>query len=183
MGDPSSEILDPDQSFTLASGGTVVVRELNWKESKQFLQRLATRAAEFVKIGPDGKAEVDTKRLMAVIVTDLGEQLVLATTGLPQEEVDALRLPEMVRLLDAAIALNLRPRDDRIGKSHRRAGDGHADEESLTATLGETYDFLIVQGHSRADLDRATWRQIDLFVRMANARLEREAEAIRNASR
>lgn len=49
------------------------------------------------------------------------------------------------------------------------------------SSLGETYDFLITQGHSRSDLDRSTWRQINLFVEMANARHQREADAIRNA--
>ena len=38
--------------------------------------------------------------------------------------------------------------------------------------IGNTYDFLIWQGHSRADLDRSTLRQLDLFVRNANERLK-----------
>ena len=39
------------------------------------------------------------------------------------------------------------------------------------STLGEVYDYLLSQGHSRADLDLATWRQLNLFVDLANARL------------
>lgn len=34
------------------------------------------------------------------------------------------------------------------------------------------YDVLIWQGHSRAELDRATLRQLDLFQRHALARLK-----------
>ena len=34
-------------------------------------------------------------------------------------------------------------------------------------------DFLIAQGHSNAAVDRMTLRQLDLYVRKANERLER----------
>lgn len=117
MSDPTSEILDPDQPLTLSTGATVVVREMTWKQSKRFLTALASRAAEFTTLSADGRAEVNTERLVGVIATDLGEALIVATTDLDAAGIEALRLRDVMVLLDHAVALNLKPEMIEAGKA------------------------------------------------------------------
>ena len=117
MDDASSEILDPDQPFTLSTGTTVTVRELTWKEAKRFLLSLANKAAEFITINPDGTSNVNVSRLMGVVATDLGESLVIAATGMEQDAVDSLSARDMLNCLNRALALNLRPEMLEAGKA------------------------------------------------------------------
>ena len=117
MQDPTSEVLAPDQPFKLSSGEEITVRELSWKDAKRFLTTLAGRAAEFIKVGTDGQTQVDTGKLMGVVVTDLGETLVMACTGLDQAAADQLSCGDMMQCIDRAVALNLRPEMIEAGKA------------------------------------------------------------------
>lgn len=113
-----SEILSPDVPVATAAAGKITVRELNWKASKAFLAQLATRTAAFITVGPDGKVNVNTGRLLGALFTDLGETLLLACCeGLTPERLDALPLADVAALLDQAVALNLRPEMIEQGKA------------------------------------------------------------------
>ena len=115
--DPTIDILDPDSQLTLADGERVVVRELNWKQAKRFLQTLAGRTADFVRIDPaTGRTDVDSEAMLRIITTDLGEELVLSVTGKDAPWLEALPFADFLRLLDRAVELNLRPEMIAAGK-------------------------------------------------------------------
>lgn len=117
MGDQSAEILDPDQPLKLSTGAEITVREMSWKEAKRFLGSLAGRASEFITTGPNGKNDVNINKLMSIIATDLGESLIVATTGMEPAAVGDLRLSDMLLCLDRALALNIRPEMIEAGKA------------------------------------------------------------------
>ncbi len=117
MSDTSAEILDPDQPFTLSTGTQVTVRELTWKQTKGFLTSLANKASEFITFDAAYKADINVNRLMGIVVTDLGESLVMATTGMDQDTVDNLSARDMLACLNRAVALNLRPEMIEAGKA------------------------------------------------------------------
>ena len=110
MGDTASEIMAPDQMVPIR-GGTdrILVSELTWKASKQFLRELALQAAKFITVDADGTPRFDEGKLVSVILTDLGESLAMATTGQDRAWVDELSLTDMMAVLEKAVALNLRP--------------------------------------------------------------------------
>ncbi len=116
--DPSLDVLDPDADLTLSDGARVTVRELNWKAAKRFLQMLAGRASGFVRVdAATGRTDIDSEALLRIITTDLGEELVAATTGQDAVWLEALSLGDFLRLLDRAVELNLRPEMIAAGKT------------------------------------------------------------------
>lgn len=110
------EILNPARAVKL-SGREVKVKELNWREAMEFLGKLSQYAGGFMT--GDGKFVVETSAVVALVLNakELADFLLMKTTGLTQEEVDALSLSEVLSLLDAAIELNLSPELLARGKS------------------------------------------------------------------
>ena len=108
--DDASEIMAPDLEISIRGGAEkVVVKELNWKAIKGFLRGLTAHTSEFMTIDGRGKAQVDTNKLMGVLLANLGEELVMATTGKPQEGVDNLDPVSLMSVFTTAAQLNVRP--------------------------------------------------------------------------
>lgn len=116
--DSTLDVLDPDAQLTLADGARVSVRELTWKEAKRFLQTLAARTADFVRVDPaTGRTDIDSDAMLRIITTDLGEELVVTATGRDAAWLEARPMGDFLRLLERAVALNLRPEMLNAGKA------------------------------------------------------------------
>ena len=101
-------ILIPEKKVAVRSG-EVTVRELNWREAKKFIESLAGKASAFLSFDADGKAQIDNGRLVGVLMTSLGEELVAATTDQTTAQLEDLNPVDFAKLLNAAAALNIHP--------------------------------------------------------------------------
>ena len=104
----AAEILAPDQTVSIL-GGNLLVKELNWRDTKGFLKRLAPLVAPLVSQTADGTVAFDPAKMMAVVTDAVAEDLVVAATGKTAEEIGALPFSDFARVLDTALAINLRP--------------------------------------------------------------------------
>lgn len=110
MNQDAAEIMSPDVSLTLPrSGETVIVKELNWKDQRQFFASLAPHADKFAKLDPKGGLQFDQAQLFATLLSTLGEQLIVSATGRTREWVLALKVTDFVTVLKKAVELNIRP--------------------------------------------------------------------------
>jgi hypothetical protein len=153
-------ILHPVREVKLTARAATV-HELNWKEQREFSQRLTAQIDAMLKAKPgdaSGARMLSVETLVGGIKDsmELSEWLVAKSSDLKPAEVDALSITEFFTVLD--VALDLR----------RRKPGGR---EHTADSIGSAIDFLVWQGHSRPDTDNMTIRQIEYYVDKATARL------------
>ncbi|HYG98865.1 MAG TPA: hypothetical protein VD837_07010 [Terriglobales bacterium] len=103
-----SEII-PGATELKINGEVVTVRELAWPQAIELSHRISERAG---KLFASGHSFQVTPAALTELVTgaqDLCEWLVLKTTGKDQQWIDGLATTQMLDLIDAALAQNLRP--------------------------------------------------------------------------
>jgi hypothetical protein len=109
-------ILRPQITVKLASG-EIVVRDLPWQDSLEFLKRLSVHAKDLfqgaITITAEGKPQVDLAVLLpklSDLVVNTGELagfLLTKSTGKDEAWLASLGTIEAVALLDAALEVNL----------------------------------------------------------------------------
>ena len=109
--DETAEILSPDTDVKLTTGHTVTVRELSWNKAKRVLGWLAPAFEQCFNVAADGGAVAFNLSgllpVLTVLTTDIAEELILAATDLTPEELGELYPTDVLRLLTAAVELNL----------------------------------------------------------------------------
>jgi hypothetical protein len=115
----SIEILDPKVEIKVR-GETIVVREMPWPKSIEFIRKLGLHAQQLVDA--EGKLSLNLGKIVGLIANtaELAEFLVRESTGKPDEWRDSLPMSQMLAVLDAAISINLS--SDAVGNAKKLEG-------------------------------------------------------------
>lgn len=103
-----TEILFPDLDVTLSDGRVVRVRELSFGESLGLTHRPDAAAFFAAALGPAGSLEFDAARVLTAGVEHRAWWLafLVSSTGMGDDELQALRRSEAQRLAITAIEVN-----------------------------------------------------------------------------
>jgi hypothetical protein len=86
---------------------TIEVRRLTWKPASEFIKQIVGVVAAFMAAGNSGDAAFKQIATIVVGSDDLIRVLLTGATELKPEDIDALDYGDVLRLIDAAIEINL----------------------------------------------------------------------------